>query len=590
MDNLNEASLNQLNIYEEESRKRIYTIVDDYSNSMKLNLSNIQKLRLSNMLSEDFINGYKSLRNTNEFPSFTDSMIRIKIKNRLGNENKLYNRQNNVINLNIIHKFINDINSLKHDDVDKLAKILNNISTSKLKKEEIQDFKDNMHSYINDKKLSPTDILNSNAGKILNQIFYHENYETLFTDTVIADDTALTIINGILSGTERDDKRIKKLNIKLFKYIKKEVLSDEIKKDFRKNYKKDENLEQVDQVMNILTQIVNGENYDKIFTKEFLANTNNIKEVSKLNKLSFCSENNEKKNIESINKFYGREEYNINSSDGYIKDISLALNIYTGTVFRDPSFNGNIYIPQANDINLGSFILGYKMNGYQYKNPINDKAEIDKINKNGYGKYILGRDDINYANTDVLDHIINVMSDDQKNTNLPNQLSELNNYLTYNGQINFGDKSIQDFEHENHWVNDILQYNLVDIFNNAYENKSKSSGMLKYFSKIKNGDSISNSVLRNLSKSIVDNYIVQYHYIKDKYENADNEFDKKKYKDVLYNYLNKGFKLDEFKVDNNLDLSFYNELEQHVFLTLRNNNINEINKLTSNGILIFYGS
>ncbi|ORX59363.1 hypothetical protein BCR36DRAFT_454047 [Piromyces finnis] len=98
-----------------------------------------------------------------------------------------------------------------------------------------------------------------------------------------------------------------------------------------------------------------------------------------------------------------------------------------------------------------------------------------------------------------------------------------------------------------------------------------------YINRNKNGDSISNSILRNSFKAIVDNYIIQYDYIQYKYDNINDAIEKQKYKDVLYNCLNKGFKLNEFKVNNNHDLSFYSEFEQHFFLTLRNNNNNNNN-------------
>jgi len=57
------------------------------------------------------------------------------------------------------------------------------------------------------------------------------------------------------------------------------------------------------------------------------------------------------------------------------------------------------------------------------------------------------------------------MSDDQKNTNLPQQLANLYNYLTINNNNNDdGRKKLHDFTDPNRWANEILQYNIVDIF------------------------------------------------------------------------------------------------------------------------------
>ena len=52
-----------------------------------------------------------------------------------------------------------------------------------------------------------------------------------------------------------------------------------------------------------------------------------------------------------------------------------------------------------------------------------------------------GQDDVNNKGVDVLGHLISVMSDDQKNTNLPQQLANLYNYLTISNN-NDGTKEI----------------------------------------------------------------------------------------------------------------------------------------------------
>jgi len=69
--------------------------------------------------------------------------------------------------------------------------------------------------------------------------------------------------------------------------------------------------------------------------------------------------------------------------------------------------------------------------------------------------YILGQDNVNNKGVDVLDHLINVMSDDQKNTNLPQQSANLYSYLTINNN-NDGGKKLHDFTDPNRWANEIL--------------------------------------------------------------------------------------------------------------------------------------
>jgi len=63
--------------------------------------------------------------------------------------------------------------------------------------------------------------------------------------------------------------------------------------------------------------------------------------------MSFCSNDETRRNMESIHKFFGRKNYHITdpSNKGYFEDKSLAFNIKTGVVFRDLKVKGKIYIP-----------------------------------------------------------------------------------------------------------------------------------------------------------------------------------------------------------------------------------------------------
>ncbi|KAL6631238.1 hypothetical protein U3516DRAFT_738061 [Neocallimastix sp. 'constans'] len=153
---------------------------------------------------------------------------------------------------------------------------------------------------------------------------------------------------------------------------------------------------------------------------KFTINASNQNVEKNLYAMSFCSNDETRRNMESIHKFFGRKNYHITdpSNKGYFEDKSLAFNIKTGVVFRDLKV-------KADDINLGTLITEYKMEGYHYKDPDTNVADLNRINKNGV-------DDVNNKGVDVLGHLISVMSDDQKNTNLPQQLANLYNYLTIN--------------------------------------------------------------------------------------------------------------------------------------------------------------
>ncbi|KAL6590721.1 hypothetical protein LY90DRAFT_678916 [Neocallimastix californiae] len=310
-------------------------------------------------------------------------------------------------------------------------------------------------------------------------------------------------------------------------------------------------------VENVLNEILKRKDLDTIFKD--------------LYGMSFCSNDETRRNMESIHKFFGRKNYHINdpSNKGYFEDKSLAFNIKTGVVFRDPKFKGKIYIPQADDINLGTLITEYKMEGYQYKDPDTNVADLNRINKNGVGKYILGQDDVNNKGVDVLDHLISVMSDDQKNTNLPQQLANLYNYLTINNN-NDGRKKLHDFADPNRWANEILQYNIVDIFINSYNNRKTFTEILN---SLKNGGNVK-------YKKITDNYRAQYDYIKFRYDNEHDVNIRENLKYVLDNCLGKGFTLKEFTNKNNvLDKSYYNEFKNYVVNAISNNVTNDLNRI-----------
>ncbi|ORX64268.1 hypothetical protein BCR32DRAFT_287216 [Anaeromyces robustus] len=230
------------------------------------------------------------------------------------------------------------------------------------------------------------------------------------------------------------------------------------------------------EINDLITKLNNNKNEPKIDEnvksklnlllnhKEFIKNMN-IKNVH------FCSFENEKKNMEFINNFFNkRYVYNAESLE-YIERV----------VFRDTHFNNKIYIPQVDNINLGLYISGYTVE--------------DNDNKN----------------IDVLDHIIEVMSDDQKNINLPKQLYELHTYLRNLNQCNEksqGQKIIRDFEYTNHWVNDILQYNLVDIYKNAYNNNVQFfTGLIDSLNKIIDSNQQNKSLKDDDIKKITNNYL-----------------------------------------------------------------------------------
>ncbi|KAG4082364.1 hypothetical protein H8356DRAFT_1090361 [Neocallimastix lanati (nom. inval.)] len=116
--------------------------------------------------------------------------------------------------------------------------------------------------------------------------------------------------------------------------------------------------------------INNHGNIKSIFSD--ISNRSNLEtHLKNINQLSFCSINNNRKNVESITKCFNREYYKLFSdnsplNESYIKSKLLGLNIMTGMVFRDPTpkFNGNLYIPQANSVDLGTYVTKYKMEPY----------------------------------------------------------------------------------------------------------------------------------------------------------------------------------------------------------------------------------
>ncbi|KAG4093992.1 hypothetical protein H8356DRAFT_1428406 [Neocallimastix lanati (nom. inval.)] len=134
------------------------------------------------------------------------------------------------------------------------------------------------------------------------------------------------------------------------------------------------------------------------------------------------------------------------------------------------------------------------MEGYQYIDPDTNVADLNRVNKNG-----IGQDNVNNKGVDVLDHLINVMSDDQKNTNLPQQSANLYSYLTINNN-NDGGKKLHDFTDPNRWANEILNitYNYIKI---RYDNENNAN--IKVITmNLKNYvvNAISNNVTNDLNK------------------------------------------------------------------------------------------
>jgi len=330
------------------------------------------------------------------------------------------------------------------------------------------------------------------------------------------------------------------------------------------------------------------------------------------NAFSFCSNDINKKNIESIHKYFGSKYYNIIDLDnGYLEDNSLEILIKSGSVLRDMNEYSKIFIPQVKDIDLGDYIKEYEIKGYQYIDRDKNDISVNKVNNNGVGKYLLGQDS---DGNNVLEHIIDIITDDQKNTNLPSQLEELYNYLIKDNTIqnnddnnnddnnnnydsnnndngkkrkiddadddddnsdngkkrkigdnNNGDndssnndnirkRKIHDFKNKNHWIDDILQYSIVDIFNNAYGNylniKKIKSQLNTY------DDPTENINIEELAEEIANNFVVQYNYFPD---------------DV---YIKKGINL-----KNDPDNFNYVNLKKNIIDYLKNQDYEKINKI-----------
>ncbi|ORY20258.1 hypothetical protein LY90DRAFT_516938 [Neocallimastix californiae] len=81
------------------------------------------------------------------------------------------------------------------------------------------------------------------------------------------------------------------------------------------------------------------------------------------------------------------------------------------SLFREPNYNDKIHILQANNINLETLFTKYKIKEYQYKGPDTNVTYLNRVNKNGVGKYIFEQNDVNNKGVDVLEHLINIMSD-----------------------------------------------------------------------------------------------------------------------------------------------------------------------------------
>ena len=219
-----------------------------------------------------------------------------------------------------------------------------------------------------------------------------------------------------------------------------------------------------------------------------------------------------------------------------------------------------------NGINLG-YITEYEIKGYQYKNPNTGELEKDKINVNGIGKFIQGEDK---NGENAMTNVLNVLIDHQKNTNLPNQLNELNRYLIELRKSNeYKDvtdkkKSIQDFDNDNHWINDVLQYNIIDIFNTAYDNYFNCRDIL---GKLSNLNNLNQNDKNKLINDIANNFIVQYN------ELPTNQF------------LKKGINLKDLVNQNNptsphIQYSLFVNRIRNI-INNNNNNVNNINKLKS---------
>ncbi|KAG4086031.1 hypothetical protein H8356DRAFT_1373602 [Neocallimastix lanati (nom. inval.)] len=324
-----------------------------------------------------------------------------------------------------------------------------------------------------------------------------------------------------------------------------------------------------------------------------ISNRNNLNTIFKdLYAMSFCSNDETRRNMESIHKFFGRKNYHTNdpSNKGYFEDKSLAFNIKTGVVFRDPKF-------KADDINLGTLITEYKMEGYQYKDPDTNVADLNRINKNGVCKYILEQDDVN------------------------NKGANLYNYLTINNNNNDGRKKLHDFTDPNRWANkyyinyraqyDYIKFrydnehdvnireNLKYVLDNCLgkgftlkEFTNKNNVLDKsYYNEFKNYvvNAISNNVTNDLNKIMqsVNRAISQSYNVLRKFNDLLNYFDNSITPCLKYNeqYLSITKDLSKYEnenienINNNaLKMHFLKEKYIHPYIGFFNNTVNENTK------------
>ncbi|KAL6592526.1 hypothetical protein U3516DRAFT_673447 [Neocallimastix sp. 'constans'] len=96
------------------------------------------------------------------------------------------------------------------------------------------------------------------------------------------------------------------------------------------------------------------------------------------------------------------------------------------SLFREPNYNDKIHILQANNINLETLFTKYKIKEYQYKGPDTNVTYLNRVNKNGVGKYIFEQNDVNNKGVDVLEHLINIIKITGNDVN--RHLADINNW------------------------------------------------------------------------------------------------------------------------------------------------------------------
>ena len=416
-DNNNNDNNNNDNDNNDNNNNDNYNIETIYENFFEENFT-IDEKSIKNYVSnnqfniKDYIlNKYKKF-----LPTLEDYVLKFDIE-RLAGE---YEKQSSKREINIDKLLKDKFNDEYFKDIE-----VNN------KDNRLQKFKGNLKRNIKsikiDKDINEKDEKKKKLNNNLNVAYNNAFRETYYnSDNIKCNNVDFNLLNDIITGEAKG-------------------YSDELKQDIIYT------LQKYTIFVPSAIENINNYLYDKDELKDWVEKeleSKKLYENIKVNEKLKFNDNNDN-NVERITGNYNRHvNYDsiMKGNDGYVEDNYIDFIASNGYILRNSKGDRyETFIPQYNDVDLGENLY-IKIKGYRSKNN-------NRLNVNAIAKYL--------QNDKIIEIIVSSIIDYQKNTNL---LEMLENFKD-NKNINDSKKD------DNSWVNNILKYNIVDIFLNAYDKK-----------------------------------------------------------------------------------------------------------------------